>query len=208
MGPAGPAGGDGGQGPIGATGPTGPAGPQGDQGIIGETGSIGPQGPQGLTGPQGPIGTTGPQGPQGPAGTAGSVGLGVSIYAYVFNVSPILGSQIIAVNAAVNLNRLGVTAGGLVFSPNTDFILLPLAGIYKVTYLLSSSLLGRVAISLNNVVDPSTVWTTGTAGLVINGVALLNVQANTQLRLINYNSGNNLVLKALVNASLMVEKLA
>lgn len=206
IGPPGLPGPSGVQGPIGATGPTGPDGPQGQQGIIGETGPVGLQGSQGLTGPEGPIGETGPAGAQGPAGTAGSLALGLSVYAYVFNVSPIIGSQIISANAAVSFNRLGIVAGGIVFTVDTDFILIPLAGVYKVTYLLSSVLLGSVAISLNGVVVPSTVWTTGLPGLTINGVALLDIQANTELRLVNYNSANNLVLQALVNASLMIEK--
>lgn len=206
MGPPGVPGATGPQGPIGATGPVGPTGPQGQQGIIGETGPVGIQGLPGLTGPQGPIGDTGPAGPQGPAGTAGSVGLGVSVYAYVYNVSPIVGSQIISTNAAVSFNRLGVSAGGIVFTPGTDFILIPLAGVYKVTYMVSSSILGSIAITLNDVVEPSTVWTTGVAGVTINGVALLNVQADTQLRLINNNGANNLVLQSMVNAAIMIEK--
>lgn len=207
IGPPGLAGPSGVQGPMGATGPTGPDGPLGQQGIIGETGPVGLIGPQGLTGLVGPIGETGPAGSQGPAGSPGSLALGISVYAYIFSVSPVVGSQVISANAAVSFNGLGILAGGLVFALNTDFILIPLAGIYKVTYLLSSVLLGLVAISLNNVVVQSTVWTTGIPGLTINGVALLNVQANTQLRLINYNSANNLVLQSLVNASLMIEKL-
>jgi hypothetical protein len=191
-GPAGPIGDTGPAGPIGDTGPagpigdTGPAGPIGDTGLTGPTGPAGPQGIPGLTGPAGPQGIPGPAGPIGPQGPEGPE----TRYADFYALMPGDNAATIAQNAAIQFPQNGPINGSNITRISASTFRLS-EGTYQVSFQVSITEAGQLAIFINGTIYPPSVVgrATGTSQLV--GICLINVRANS---ILSINNPSNIAL--------------
>ncbi len=194
-------------GPSGDTGPQGLQGVQGDIGPAGDTGDTGPQGLQGVQGDIGPAGATGGTGPPGPPGPASS---GLTEYAYVYNE----GAEVVAIEAALTFDRNGVMTPGITHAPGDAGIRFVNAGTYKVTFSMSGVEPSQMALFVNGVVVPGTVYGSGAGTQPNIGQAILILGAGDVLTVRNHSSAAAVTLQTLAggtqtneNASIIVEKL-
>jgi hypothetical protein len=208
-------------------GSTGTTGSQGLQGIQGETGDTGPQGttgevgaagPTGATGSQGATGSIGPAGVAGPAGVDGSTGAtgpegsnGLSQYAYVYN----LGGQTVALDADVTFDSNGLISPGFKHAPGSAGIEVVEAGTYELTFSVSGSEPNQMAIFLNGVLVPGTIYGSGAGTQQSTGQAIFPVPAGASLTIRSHTSSSGVTLatpiggtQASTNASVVIEKLA
>jgi hypothetical protein len=223
------------QGATGFTGPIGPVGPQGNDGIDGTNGTdgtdgtdgaAGPTGPRGFTGADGAAGPTGPQGftgndgadgPAGPTGPGGSTGptgaSGVQApaeYAYFYNQ----GAQTVPVEIDAVFSSNGITTPGFTHAPGTAPILVNTAGVYKVSFSVTSVQVSQFGVFLNSAPVPNSVYGTGAATEQNSGQAIIAIAAGDTLTLRNHSSTAAVTLQTLaggsqsnVDASLLIEKL-
>ena len=203
-------------GATGDAGPTGNTGPQGLQGVQGDIGpaagatgpgDTGPQGLQGVQGDIGPAGATGGTGPPGPPGPASS---GLTEYAYVYNE----GAEVVAIEAALTFDRNGVMTPGITHAPGDAGIHFVNAGTYKVTFSMSGVEPSQMALFVNGVVAPGTVYGSGAGTQPNIGQAILILGAGDVLTVRNHSSAAAVTLQTLAggtqtneNASIIVEKL-
>ena len=219
----GPRGKDGCEGPRGHHGVPGHPGKRGYDGMDGETGpkgdvgSAGPSGPQGAIGPHGPLGLQGEVGPVGPQGEVGPVGPSgpqgdnafVPSYAYIYNTI----SEQVAINGRLTFNNTYSTPdityiNGIVTLQNT--------GIYKISYYVQTDMFNQLAIFVNNVLVPSSIYSsTTTTGLQLNTAeVIIPVSTNNTLILSNItpnaiNIGQLLTgTNTSVNASMTIMRIA
>ena len=204
--PAGPPGPPGPAGATGATGPAGPIGPAGARGAVGPAGPIGPAGARGATGPAGPIG---PAGTNGLNGTAGS---GSSEYAYVYNLS----AQVVPLETGVTFSDNGIGTAGFTHGLGSSDITVVNQGDYKVTFSVSGTEPCQFALFINGVVVAESVYDSGAGTQQNTGQAILALNANDVLTLVNHTSAAAVTLAAAppiggtvtaVNASILIQKL-
>ena len=186
-GPTGPQGIQGDIGPAGPEGDTGPAGPIGDTGLTGDTGPTGPAGPQGIPGPTGPAG---PQGIPGPIGPQGPEGESETRYADFYALMPGDNAATIAQNAAIQFPQNGPINGSNITRISASTFRLS-EGTYQVSFQVSITEAGQLAIFINGVIYPPSVVgrATGTSQLV--GICLINVRANS---ILSINNPSNIAL--------------
>jgi hypothetical protein len=214
VGNAGVTSGSGNTGLTGSTGPTGNTGPQGIAGNNGATGNTGSQGPAGNngatgnTGSQGPAGNTGSQGNTGPAGSNG-----VSGYAYYYNVA----GQTVAIEADVLFDTNGVNSPAPIatHTAGTSVITVASTGMYKVSFIVSATEPGQVAVFLNGAAVAGSIYGSGAGTQQNNGQVILSASAGDTITVRNHSSSAALGLptpiggtQASVNASIMLEKLS
>jgi hypothetical protein len=174
---------------LGARGPAGPQGPQGTQGAQGPQGTQGDQGPQGTQGAQGPQGTQGAQGPQGTPGT-------VLSYADFYAVMPPDNASTILDGTPVAFPQDGPASGTDIvrLSTYTGVFVLATAGTYLVSFQVSVSEPGQLAIDLNNgsgpVELPYTVVGRATGTSQIVGTAIVTTATANLLLSVNNVTGN------------------
>jgi hypothetical protein len=208
------------QGATGSTGPSGPQGPQGVQGVTGvtgssgttgsqgATGSTGPTGPQGTTGTDGATGSTGPTGQAGATGPTGSNGL--SEYAYIYNLT----AETVEIEAPVIFDSNGIMTSGFTHTLPSDEITFVNAGTYKVSFSVSGTEPNQMALFVNGVVVPGTVYGSGAGTQQNTGQAILAIGAGDALTVRNHSSAAAVGLASVVggtqanaNASVVIEKL-
>ncbi len=210
-GPRGPQGAPGG--PRGATGPQGPQGNTGATGPRGNTGATGPQGPRGATGATGATGprggATGATGPQGPQGATGPAG-GLSQYGYIYNQ----GAEVVPIEADVSFDTNGILTTRIIHAVGTSHIHITSAGIYKVTFSVSSVEPNQFALFVNGALVPGTVYGSGAGTQQSYGQAIITLADGDVITLRNHTSWAAVTLQTLaggtqtnVNASILIEKL-
>ncbi|HVE67970.1 MAG TPA: hypothetical protein VNB64_05250 [Solirubrobacteraceae bacterium] len=194
-------------------------GVQGQTGAAGATGATGATGPTGDTGPTGPAGPDGDQGIQGPAGTAGSDGAagatgpegtnGLAEYAYVYN----LGAQTVPLESSVTLDSNGVMTSGIQHAVGSGDITLVNEGDYKVTFSVSGTEPNQMALFVNGVLVPGTIYGSGAGTQQNTGQAIVSVGAGDVLTIRNHTSSAAVTLatpiggtQGSVNASISIEK--
>jgi hypothetical protein len=208
-GPAGPGGSNGGAGPAGPTGPAGslgPSGPAGSLGPSGPAGSLGPSGPAGSLGPSGPAGSLGPSGPAGslgPSGPAGSPGptgptgpSGILAFAEFFALMTPDNAATVAVGTAVSFPQSGPTDGSsgitrVIASPSA--FTLAATGTYSVSFQVSVTEAGQLALALNGTALPDTVVGRATGTSQIWASVLIQATAGDVLTVVNP-AGNSTAL--------------
>lgn len=202
----------------GEAGASGAAGVQGEVGLTGEDGAIGPEGPAGIagpigeTGPEGAPGAEGPEGPAGPAGETGPAGTsGLSQYAYVYN----LGAETVALEADVTFDSNGVLTPGITHAPGDAGVTLATAGTYEVTFSVSGTEPSQMALFVDGVLVPGTIYGSGAGTQQNTGQAIFVAPAGAVLTVRNHTSSAAVGLatpiggtEASSNASLVIEKLA
>jgi hypothetical protein len=189
----GPPGPEGAQGPQGLQGTKGPAGPMGQAGPAGLQGEIGPQGP---VGPMGPSGKDGSQGPVGPKGEPGAPGIsgGVAAFSEFYSAMPPNGAVVVSEGNAIEFVEDGPT-NKIIVRTAADTFLLPNIGTYEVTWVVSVSGAGQLALALDSgegfMPQASTVVGRDTFLTQIVGICLISTEvANTLLQVINHASLN------------------
>jgi hypothetical protein len=180
--------------------PAGPAGP---------AGPIGPAGTNGLNGTNGLVGPAGPAGTNGLNGTAGS---GSSEYAYVYNLS----AQVVPLETAVTFSDNGIGTAGFTHGLGSSDIIVVNQGDYKVTFSVSGTEPCQFALFINGVVVAESVYGSGAGTQQNTGQAILALNANDVLTLVNHTSAAAVTLAAAppiggtvtaVNASILIQKL-
>ncbi len=157
----------------------------------------------------GPQGVTGPAGSTGATGATGSNGL--SQYAYVYNLT----ARTVPINADVIFDSNGVATAGITHALGTAEIVLVNAGDYKVTYSVSGTETNQMALFVNGVLAPGTIYGAGAGTQHNTGLAILTVGAGASLSLRNHGSAAAVGLASAVggtqpntNAAVTLEKLS
>jgi hypothetical protein len=149
-------------------------GPQGAKGDTGLTGATGEAGPAGATGPTGDAGPTGPAGPRGPAS-----------YAEFYAQMPPDNAATVAAGGAVQFPQDGPSQGGIA-RIDADTFLLPDAGTYRVSFSVSVTEPGQLALSLNATELPYTVYGRATGTSQLAGDTLVTTTgAGSTLSIVN-----------------------
>ena len=182
---------------IPTVGPTGPAG------------ATGPAGPAGATGPAGPAGATGLTGATGPAGLTGPAG-GLSAFGYIFNNS----AEVVAIEAPIAFDLNGPLLG-ITHAPGNAGVVVANSGTYAVYFSVTNVEPAQFTLFVNGAAVATTVYGSGAGTQQDNGMAILTLQANDVLTLVNHSSAAAVTLQTLaggtqtnVNASLLIERLA
>jgi hypothetical protein len=192
---------------TGAKGATGSAGKAGVTGVTGNTGLTGNIGGTGNTGSQGPAGNDGAQGNTGPAGSNG-----VSGYAYYYNVA----AQTVAIEADILFDTNGVNSPAPIttHTAGTAAIIVASTGTYKVSFIVSATEPGQVAVFLNGAPVAGSIYGSGAGTQQNNGQVIFSASAGSTITVRNHSSAAALGLptpiggtQASVNASIMLEKL-
>ncbi|HEY8809235.1 MAG TPA: hypothetical protein VIM28_04350 [Solirubrobacterales bacterium] len=178
----------------------GPAGPPGAQG------KVGPQGTAGAEGAQGAVGAAGPPGATGPAGSTE-----LSQYAYIYN----LGGETVPLEADVTFDTNGVLTPGITHALGVAGITLTTAGTYEATFSVSGTEPSQMALFVNGILVPGTVYGSGAGTQQNTGQAIFIAPAGAVLTVRNHTSSAAVDLatpiggtQASVNASVVIEKLA
>lgn len=210
-GATGPEGDQGDDGPTGPTGQTGATGLTGPTGAAGPTGATGADGQAGSTGPTGPAGDGGPTGPTGQAGVTGPTGAtSTSSYAYVYNVSP----QVVPIGGDITFDQSGPTSPDFSFAPGSPFVVVLAGGTYEVDFSASVVEPNQLALAVNGVALPHTLYGSGAGTDQNAGRAIVTLVGGDLLSLRNESSSSAISLQTLaggtganVNASLLLHKL-
>jgi hypothetical protein len=204
-------------GSTGVTGGTGLTGSTGSQGIAGTNGAVGSTGSQGIAGTNGAVGNTGSQGIAGNTGSQGNTGPagsnGVSGYAYYYNVA----AQTVAIEADVlfDTNGLNSPAPIATHTAGTSVITVASTGVYKVSFIVSATEPGQMAVFLNGAPVAGSTYGSGAGTQQNNGQVIFSASAADTITVRNHSSAAALGLptpiggtQASVNASIMLEKLS
>jgi len=120
----------------------------------------------------------------------------------------------LAIEADVAFDKNGFLSAGFIHAPNTAGIQVVSAGIYKVTFSLSGVEPNQMALFVNGVVSPGTVYGSGAGTQPNTGQTIVTLAAGDELTLRNHSSASAVTLQTLaggtqdnVNASLAIEKL-
>jgi hypothetical protein len=161
---------------------SGPAlGPRGAKGETGPAGAMGEAGPAGATGAKGATGDTGPPGPR------------LTTYAEFYAQMPPDNAATVPVAGAVDFPQNGPSQGGIA-RINADTFLLPDAGTYRVSFSVSVTEAGQLALSLNAAELPYTVYGRATGTSQLAGDTLVTTtSAGSTLSIVNP-AGNSTAL--------------
>ena len=179
----------------------------GRPGATGATGSAGNAGGTGNTGAQGITGNNGAVGNTGPAGSNG-----VSGYAYYYNVA----ARTVAIEADVifDTNGLNSPVPIATHTAGTAVITIASTGTYKVSFIVSATEPGQVAVFLNGALVAGSIYGSGAGTQQNNGQVILSASMGDLITVRNHSSSAALGLptpiggtQASVNASIMLEKL-
>ena len=161
-------------------------------------------------GAQGPAGETGPQGPVGPAGPQGPAGMGLSSYAYIYNLE----AQVVAIEADVNFSDNGVIVGPITHAPGTASISLDSAGDYAIWFNVAGVEPNQFAIFQNGAPVNGSVYGSGAGTQPNPGMVIITASAGDVLTLRNHSSASAVTLQTLAggtqtnaNASIIIQKL-
>lgn len=196
----GPPGPEGPQGPQGIQGPKGPQGPQGPAGPAGgPPGAPGEKGEKGDAGPMGPMGPAGPKGAQGPKGEPGAPGGGkggVMAFSEFYSVMPPNGALIVNEGEAIEFVEDG-PSNKIIVRTELDTFLLPNIGTYEVTWVVSVSGAGQLALALDSgegfIPQETTVVGRDTYLTQLVGTCLITTESSgTLLKVINHASTNGM----------------
>lgn len=131
-------------------------------------------------------------------------------YAYVYN----LAAQTVVVEAPVLFDTNGAKTAGITHAPGTAGITLVNAGTYKVTFSVSGSEPNQMALFVNGVVVPGTVYGSGAGTQQNTGQAIVAFGAGDVLTVTNHSAAAAVGLASVVggtqantNASVVIEKL-
>jgi hypothetical protein len=183
---------------IGRAGANGATGSAGNAGVTGGTGNTGAQG---IAGNNGAVGNTGPAGSNG-----------VSGYAYYYNVA----AQTVAIEADVLFDTNGVNSPAPIatHTAGTSAITIASTGTYKVSFIVSATEPGQVAVFLNGALVAGSIYGSGAGTQQNNGQVILSASVGDLITVRNHSSSAALGLptpiggtQASVNASIMLEKL-
>jgi hypothetical protein len=176
---------------------------------VGETGAQGAPGPEGAEGPRGVAGEVGEPGEPGETGPEGSNGL--SQYAYLYNLE----AQSVALEGDVTFDSDGVKTAGITHDPGSAGIAIIEAGIYEVGFSVSGTEPSQMAIFLDGVLVPGTIYGSGAGTQQSSGQAIFAVPAGGILTIRNHTSTAAVTLATPIggtqsssNASVVIEKLA
>ena len=157
----------------------------------------------------GPTGPAGPQGPVGPPGATGPAG-GLSAFGYIFNNS----AETVAIEAPIAFDLNGPLLG-IVHAPGDAGVTITASGIYAIHFSVTNVEPAQFTLFVNGAPVASTVYGSGAGTQQDNGFAILTLQANDILTLVNHSSAAAVTLQTLaggtqtnVNASLLIERLA
>ena len=177
----------------GPAGPLGPAGEAGQQGIPGAEGTRGPAGIPGATGATGPAGSS-----------------GLSQYAYVYNLS----AETVALEADLTFDSNGVLTPGITHALGAAGITLTTAGTYEATFSVSGTEPSQMALFVNGVLVPGTVYGSGAGTQQNTGQGIFVAPAGAVLTVRNHTSSAAVGLATPIggtqqssNASVVIEKL-
>lgn len=203
-GPLGPPGAPGTPGIQGIPGTPGVPGPVGPPGVPGAPGDVGPAGPPGADGPAGPPGPAGPVGPPGPAGG------GLSEYAYIYNLVPI----VVPMMADITFDTNGLSTAGIIHVPGTSSIVVANAGVYEISFKVSAMEPNQFALFVNGVPIAGGIYGSGAGTQQNGGQALIALAAGDVVSLRNFTSFAAVMLQSMaggielnVNASIIIRKL-
>ena len=189
-GPAGPAGTNGVAGATGAQGPAGPvgaAGAQGPTGPVGAAGAQGPTGPVGAAGAQGAAGATGAQGPAGATGATGAPGPAGTVLSFAdfYAVMPEDNPATVAPGGAVSFPQRGPASGTDIVQTNATTFTFGTAGIYLVTFQVSVTEPGQLALAQNLALVSRSVVGRDAGNSQIVGTSMVTAAANDDIQVIN-----------------------
>ena len=169
-GDAGPKGPRGDKGDKGANGKRGYEGHRGHRGDTGKRGECGEKGECGEVGEVGPIGPIGPIGPVGPA----------SILDYAYFHGNVL--QDVVVDGNVLFNNTGLNTANIVYLPSGDITLVN-SGVYKITYYVQANQVANVALFLNNVILPESIYAATSSSINYGQCIIASASSNAVLNL-------------------------
>ena len=179
---------------LGAVGPPGPAGPTGATGATGAAGATGATGAAGATGATGPAGATGATGAQGPAGTVLSF---CDFYAFM----PPFNGSTVAIGGAVSFPIAGTASGSDIVESNGNTFTVATTGIYLVTFQVSVTESGQLALSQNGVALGQSVVGRATGTSQIVGTSMVTASAGDTLQVINSSSPAALTITPLAGGT-------
>lgn len=150
----------------------------------------------------------GATGSTGATGATGSNGL--SEYAYIYN----LGAETVPLEADVTFDGNGILSPGLTHAPGSATINILNKGIYEIAFSVSGVESSQMALFLNGVLIPGTVYGSGAGTQQNAGQAIASIGAGDVLTVRNHTSSAAVGLQALAggtqanaNASVVIEKL-
>jgi BclA C-terminal domain len=120
----------------------------------------------------------------------------------------------VAIDAAVTFDTNGVSTSGITHEPGIAGITLVNSGIYQVTFSVSATEPNQMALFVNGVMVPGTVYGSGAGTQQNTGLAITNITAGEVLTLRNHSSAAAVGLASVIggtqantNASVLIEKL-
>jgi hypothetical protein len=135
---------------------------------------------------------------------------GLSQYAYVFNDA----AQTVPIEADVIFNKNGVLTSGITHALGAAGIVLVNAGDYKVTFSVSGTEVSQMALFVNGILVPGTIYASGAGTQQNTGLAIVSLAAGDVLTVRNHSSSAAVGLataiggtQANVNASVAIEKI-
>ena len=193
-----------------ALGSTSPQGIQNIAEVLGVIGATGPEGAQGIAGALGAIGAAGPAGPAGIPGIPG-IG-GVLGYLYVYNTS----LKVIAVEQDISFDFNGPLSADFTHTPGSTEIHIINAGVYQVTFSVSSNDSTQFALFKNGSLVAGSIYGSGAGTQQNNGQVIVVAAASDILTLRNHSSiGGSIPLQPLAggtqsnaDASMLVTRIA
>jgi hypothetical protein len=188
----------------GTNGAPGATGAAGTNGTNGTNGSPGARGPDGAPGTNGLVGVAGPTGPIGPAATR--------TYAYIYD----LAGQSVAIDAAIVFDTNGLTTSDITHTAGTSSITVATAGIYKLTFSVSSNNPNQMALYMGPTQVGGGTYGSSDVNQQTNGQMIVAISAGDVLTLRNHTSNGTIVLNnhtgggigtSAVDASVLIERL-
>jgi hypothetical protein len=123
---------------------------------------------------------------------------------------------VVPLETAVTFSDNGIGTAGITHGLGSSDIILVNQGVYKVTFSVSGTEPNQFALFLNGVVVAESVYGSGAGTQQNTGQAILAIQANDVLTLVNHTSAAAVTLAAtppiggtaaVVNASVLIQKL-
>jgi hypothetical protein len=124
-----------------------------------------------------------------------------------------LGLQTVALEASVTFSHNGFGTAGLSHGLGSSDIVFANQGVYKIGYSVSGTEPNQFALFVNGVLIPESVYGSGAGTQQTTGQAILSIQANDSLTLVNHSSAAAVILAANaggtaqnVNASILIQR--
>jgi hypothetical protein len=134
----------------------------------------------------------------------------LSQFAYVYNLT----AETVAIEADILFDSNGVMTSGITHAPGTAGIVLVNSGVYMVTFSVSGTEPSQMALFVNGVMAPGSVYGSGAGTQQNTGAPLVAVNAGDVLTVRNHSSAAAVGLasviggtQANVNAFVTIEKL-